>query len=56
MNFNKALNCNANSTVVMLAHQPNAAKVILNEKAKTQRIDLILSGKKIIYNVYYLFI
>ncbi|VDN55291.1 unnamed protein product [Dracunculus medinensis] len=44
MNFNKALNCNANSTVVMLAHQPNAAKVILNEKAKTQRIDLILSG------------
>ncbi|CAD6190513.1 unnamed protein product [Caenorhabditis auriculariae] len=45
MDLEKALSeCNSNDTVVLLAHQPNAAKLALRNETTNGNIDLILSG------------
>ncbi|KAK6033853.1 Ser/Thr phosphatase family protein [Cooperia oncophora] len=36
--------CQPNDTVIMLAHQPNAAKLMLNHPSVSEKLDLILSG------------
>ncbi|KAK6033170.1 Ser/Thr phosphatase family protein [Ostertagia ostertagi] len=36
--------CEPNDTVIMLAHQPNAAKLMLNHPLVSEKLDLILSG------------
>lgn len=36
--------CDSNDTVIMLAHQPNAAKMMLNDQTVSTKLDLILSG------------
>ncbi|VDL84757.1 unnamed protein product [Nippostrongylus brasiliensis] len=37
--------CERNDTVIMLAHQPNAAKMMLRNDVVSSKLDLILSGK-----------
>ncbi|ULT84063.1 hypothetical protein L3Y34_013001 [Caenorhabditis briggsae] len=45
MDLNKALStCESDSTNVLLAHQPNAAKVVLNDRNLSKKVNLILSG------------
>uniref|UniRef100_A0A7I4KHE7 Bm3955, isoform b; Metallophos domain-containing protein n=1 Tax=Brugia malayi TaxID=6279 RepID=A0A7I4KHE7_BRUMA len=45
MDYKKALRgCNKNDTTIMLIHQPNAVRIILNDVETAKNIDLILSG------------
>ncbi|KJH44517.1 Ser/Thr phosphatase family protein [Dictyocaulus viviparus] len=45
MDPRKAVNgCRTNDIVVMLAHQPNAARLMLNDPAVNNKLDVILSG------------
>lgn len=45
MDHKKALTgCESGDVVILLAHQPNAAQIVLNDEAKPSHIDLILSG------------
>ncbi|VDM48519.1 unnamed protein product [Toxocara canis] len=45
MDYKKALDgCERNATVVMLAHQPNAVSIMLDDPAAANTIDLVLSG------------
>lgn len=41
--------CDSNDTVIMLAHQPNAAKMMLNDQTVSTKLDLILSGKALLF-------
>nr|CDJ96471.1 Ser/Thr protein phosphatase family protein [Haemonchus contortus] len=36
--------CALNDTTIMLAHQPNAAKLMLSHPLVSEKLDLILSG------------
>ncbi len=46
MDFAKAVNgCDSQLPVILMAHNPKAAKVVLNKTSKDQRIDLILCGQ-----------
>lgn len=45
MDLRKALStCDSDSTNILLAHQPNAAKIVLTDKELSQKVNLILSG------------
>ncbi|VDK75626.1 unnamed protein product [Litomosoides sigmodontis] len=45
MDYKKALRgCSKNDTTIMLIHQPNAVRIILNDVETAKNIDLILSG------------
>ncbi|KAM3725495.1 putative metallophosphoesterase F40B5.2 [Dirofilaria immitis] len=45
MDYKKALRgCNKNDTTIMLIHQPNAVRVILNDIETAKNVDLIMSG------------
>lgn len=45
MDARKAIiGCQPGDAVVMLAHQPNAAQVMLDDPIVSKRVDLILSG------------
>lgn len=45
MDYKKALRgCVKNDTTIMLIHQPNAVRIILNDFETAKNIDLILSG------------
>ncbi|KAL3982432.1 Calcineurin-like phosphoesterase family protein [Acanthocheilonema viteae] len=45
MDYKKALRgCSKNDTTIMLIHQPNAVRIILNDIEVAKNIDLILSG------------
>ena len=47
MDARKALKgCHADDTVILLAHQPNAAKIVLDDDTINKSVDLILSGRK----------
>lgn len=47
MDYKKALKGCSNTTnnlIILLTHQPNAARLVLNDKSVGTNIDLILSG------------
>lgn len=45
MDYKKAISgCARNATVVVLAHQPNAAAIMLADRVAAAKMDLILSG------------
>ncbi|CCD70883.1 Putative metallophosphoesterase F40B5.2 [Caenorhabditis elegans] len=45
MDLRKALGtCNSDSTNILLAHQPNAAKIVLSDSELSKKVNLILSG------------
>lgn len=45
MDYKEALRgCDENDTTIMLIHQPNAVRIILDDLETAKNIDLILSG------------
>ncbi|CAI5454720.1 unnamed protein product [Caenorhabditis angaria] len=45
MNMSAALStCNADSTNILLAHQPNAARIVIDDPVLSKKVNLILSG------------
>ncbi|VDK30809.1 unnamed protein product [Gongylonema pulchrum] len=46
MDYKKALRgCRRNDTIIILMHQPNAARMLLNDVETAEDVDLILSGQ-----------
>lgn len=50
MDSKKALSgCENNDSVILLAHQPNAARIVLNDPLVSRKVDVILSGESFLF-------